>query len=164
MASSSPDREIRPVSPLRAAGRPRSPYRDPDAWTEHNASPQVGVDRNPDPVLNVANEHVHPHKHHGASALKGEKPSDVVYSDGVDTNRNTNLLDKPEQDYKTHTLNHTIDHNKETAVTGNDSIDHDVESGRLGSVEKGQGQGYLSFYYSRYKIFFHLAIWGVWTA
>jgi len=59
-----------------------------DVPREHNSSPMLGVHPNPDPALDVANEHHHAHKNHTAFAEKG-RTDNVVYTTGTTPERGT---------------------------------------------------------------------------
>jgi CNT family concentrative nucleoside transporter len=59
-----------------------------DLSREHNSSPMPGVHANPDPALDVANEHHHAHKNHTAFAEKG-RTDNVVYTTGTTPERGT---------------------------------------------------------------------------
>lgn len=120
----------------------------------HNHSAQQGVDRNPDPVLTLANEHHHPHLHHGATALPPEK-DDVMFATSTDQYTTTAPAGSP--DLKVHPM----------------SSRDDEESGGVGEIRaddhKNKSGGFLQKLsikrlYKQYKLVFHLAIWSVWTA
>lgn len=112
----------------------------------HNRSAQQGVEINPDPVLDVANEHHHPHVHHGQTALPAEK-DDMVFAKSTDSYAG----DSNSPDYKVHQM-----------------PSNDEESGGVGEVNHAQNKrswgGWIKRMYARYKIVFHFAIWAVWTA
>lgn len=57
-----------------------------DPSREHNASPMPGVHPNPDPALDISNEHHHVHKNHSAFAEKG-RSDEVVYATGTTPER-----------------------------------------------------------------------------
>lgn len=110
---------------------------------QHNQSAQVGVEKNPDPVLDIANEHHHAHLHHGTTALPDAK-DDLVYA---------NTAAAP--DYKERPM----------------SSSADEESGRMGDVRSQEEDGKTGWrrwtakrIYRKFKPVFHLAFWGVWTA
>lgn len=124
----------------------------PAPHTGHNRSAQHGVETNPDPALDYANEHHHPHIHHGKTAQHPEEKDVVVYAKGA---ANKDYLGAGVPDYKVRQM----------------SSNSDEESGRVGQVrnvedeEERLGKTW-SFrrVYAKYKIGFHLAIWAVWTA
>jgi len=125
----------------------------------HNASMQTGVDPNPDLALHYSHEHEHAHLHHGHRASVAQGHSDhVVYATGGDEPRR-DLLGKSEQDYDTHKLR---DGKPEVGIQ--DSEKGVVSPTRLSS-EEGDGQKRrFSFYYRRYRIVLHLAVWLLFTA
>lgn len=117
----------------------------------HNASPQTGVTPNPDPALNLANEHMHEHVHHGGAAAKHENhPHDVVYTTGT-TDKPHDFLDKAQspQNFTT----------KEKSVT-------DEESGRVGESnddEEAPSKYNIGVLYRKYRAVVHFLIWTLWT-
>lgn len=124
----------------------------------HNASPQVGVDSNPDPALDYLHEHKHGHpNHHGAAAAALEKSDTVMYSAGT-TEKGHDLMDTPPQDYSTHKLNQ---------ATGEKSIDE--ESGNVGAIRDGEDSeapknGRFRRYYRKVRPFLPIVVWLVFTA
>ncbi|KAI1382980.1 H+/nucleoside cotransporter-like protein [Hypoxylon trugodes] len=112
----------------------------------HNSSFQEGVTPNPDPALDIANEHRPEHLHHGGLAANpANHPDEVVYSNTSPDKS----LEKP-RDYAT----------AEKAVT-------DEDSGNVGHI-RGNGddeeQSFLAYWYQRYRAYVHLTIWLVFTA
>lgn len=118
----------------------------------HNASPQVGVATNPDPALNIANEHTHEHVHHGGAAAKHENhPHDLVYTTGA-TAKGHDLLDKPGS---------RNGYTQEKVVT-------DEESGRIApshEAEHAEPPSKYSFgrFYRRFRPVFHFLIFALFT-
>lgn len=114
--------------------------------TGHNSSPQEGVAQNPDPALDLANEHHHSHLHHGALTSNTTKhPDEVVYSNASPEKS----FDKP-HDYAA----------AEKMVT-------DEESGKIGRItadESEERRGPTAYYYRRYRAYVHIFIWAVFTA
>ncbi|CAJ2512707.1 Uu.00g008260.m01.CDS01 [Anthostomella pinea] len=113
----------------------------------HNTSPQEGVILNPDPVLNVANEHHHGHLHHGGAAANPvNHPDEVVYSNPTPNKS----FDKETGDYATNEKSFT-----------------DEESGNVGhiAVEEATGRKhFISHYYRKFRPFVHIFIWLLFTA
>ena len=126
----------------------------------HNPSVQRGVDPNPDLALHYSHEHQHSHLHHGHRAsMQQDKTEHAVYAIDNDDRNNRDLLAKPGQDYTAHKLR---DENKEFGVT--DAEKGVVSPTRLSS-EEGDGKKHrVSGFYKKYRIFFHLAIWLLFTA
>lgn len=117
----------------------------------HNYSAQQGVDINPDPVLELSNEHHHTHLHHGATAMPPEK-DEVMFA--TSTDKYTGTSGSP--DLKVHQMSSRDE--EESGGVGDIREDGD-ENDRAGSKKWS-----LKRVYKQYKVFFHLAIWSVWTA
>lgn len=136
------------------SARPGVTAKTPDRASEtqdHSPSAQLGVERNPDPLLDVSNQHSHAHLHHGATTLG--KDDDVVYAKGGSDNYLGSHAPAP--DYKVHPM----------------SSNDDEESGGVGEVrhegddeKAGWRRWTFKRVYRQYKIVFHLIFWGVWTA
>ncbi|KAL7628483.1 hypothetical protein AAE478_002686 [Parahypoxylon ruwenzoriense] len=119
---------------------------DVEGLTGHNSSLQGGIMPNSDPVLDFANEHHHEHLHHGGLAANPANHLDeVMYS----TTLPEKSLDKA-QDYAA----------AEKFVT-------DQESGNVGHIhgdENGRVGHFISYYYRKFRIYVHFAIWALFTA
>lgn len=114
----------------------------------HNYSAQQGVEINPDPVLDLSNEHHHAHVHHGATAVPPEK-DDLMFA--TSTDKYTGTSGSP--DYKVHPMSSRDD--GESGVVGDIRNEDEKASSTKWSPKR---------LYKQYKIAFHLAIWLVWTA
>lgn len=114
----------------------------------HNASAQHGVTMNPDPVLDVANEHAHAHLHHGTTAPA--KDDDLVYAKG-DVNYNGSK--------EVRTASSSTGDEESGGVGDIRDVDDDEDAGK-----KGWKGWTFRRVYRQYKLVFHLAIWAVWTA
>jgi len=126
----------------------------------HNQSSQRGVDANPDMALHYSHEHEHAHLHHGHKASVAQNDEHVTYAAGEEPRRD--LLRKPSQDYTAHKLR-GVDGKAE--FDARDSEKGVVSPTRLSSEEEGDGKKHrVSHFYKRYRIFFHLAIWLLFTA
>lgn len=124
----------------------------------HNASPQTGVDRNPDPALDYANEHRHEHSHHHGLAAdeKVAKEDDVMYTTGT-TEKGRDMMDLPPQDYSTHKLRESPVNEKSV----------DEESGNVGHIsteEEGPQLRMIYYYYRKVRPFIPILVWLVFTA
>ncbi|KAI1415501.1 H+/nucleoside cotransporter-like protein [Hypoxylon sp. FL1857] len=112
----------------------------------HNSSLQVDVAPNPDPALQFANEHRHPHLHHGGLAADPASHEDelVLYS----KSEPDKSIEKP-QDYAA----------AEKSVT-------DEESGNVGHIqgEESEQKSFLAYWYQRLRAYVHATIWLVFTA
>ncbi|KAI5921515.1 H+/nucleoside cotransporter-like protein [Camillea tinctor] len=112
----------------------------------HNASPQIGVAPNPDPALDISNEHHHAHLHHGgAAADHANHPDEPVYSSAT-----------PEKSF-----------DKARDFPAIEKSVNDEESGNVGHIQKRDDASIwhmLGVWYRRFKIYVHLSIWLVWTA
>jgi CNT family concentrative nucleoside transporter len=144
-----------------------------DLSREHNSSPMPGVRPNPDPALDVANEHTHEHLHHGANAERGHTDH-VAYTTGTTFNEPSVIPNPDPNDDSYHRHGH---------------VEHDIEkSGALefaekGSLSKGDGSSepegvverttildYLFWplrdfkgFYRRFRICFHLFFGALFT-
>ncbi|KAL2432762.1 Solute carrier family 28 member 3 [Exophiala dermatitidis] len=129
----------------------------------HNASPQRGVDPNPDLALHYSHEHQHKHLHHGRPSLSG-RHDEVLYAEGttVDDRHTLNKQDPP-QDYIKHQLRPS--HADEKDFVTMDAEKGAVDPGRIETnVSEEEGKRHrLPRMYSKYKIFVHLFIWLVFT-
>jgi len=118
----------------------------------HNASAQTGVTPNPDPALNIANEHTHEHVHHGGLAAKHANHShDLVYTTGT-TDRPHDLLDKPGS---------RGGYTQEKVVT-------DEESGRMAPSHEAEmaeppKKHTWSRFYRKFRPVVHFLIWALFT-
>lgn len=125
----------------------------PGPQGNHNSSAQQHVYVNPDPALDISNEHRHPHVHHGQAAVPDEK-DDIVFAKASDKYAGdaTTTVAAAAPDYKVRQM----------------GSNEDEESGRVGDIddEDSRPAGRWSFrrLYKKFKIFFHLFIWAVWTA
>ena len=138
-----------------------------DPLDGHNASAQHNVVLNTDPALEKSHEHNHGHLHHDARAEKGRE-DEVVYSKGTTFERSI----IPHQDPLDHDLHRR--HRPELAEglqvgqTNEKSAQMEVvdaEKGNLSPIrseEDPQSHKFARFY-ARYRIFFHLFIWLVFT-
>ena len=121
---------------------PAPEYVDFTVDHNHNASPQQHVAANNDPALRKDHEHQHPHLHHDANAKK-DREDKVVYAEDTamgSAPMPTNTSKKPID---------TVDVEKDPLA-------------QLQSEEDPQSHR-LSSFYSRYRMFFHLFIWLVFT-
>lgn len=120
----------------------------------HNGTPQKNVIVNEDPALRKDREHRHPHLHHDATAKKGGK-DETVYSQGTTFEDST----VPHQDPQDHDL-----HRRKHADTLTDPEKADLSHlSHVRSEEEDPQTHALSNVYSRYRMFFHLFIWLVFT-
>ncbi|RMZ77518.1 hypothetical protein DV737_g4345, partial [Chaetothyriales sp. CBS 132003] len=128
----------------------------------HNASAQRDVDANPDLVLHYSHEHQHAHLHHGRkTSIAKDKEEHVAYATGGDEPRRE-LLESSSQDYTTHKLRVADQDKPEFGVQ--DSEMGVISPTRLSEVEGDGKKGRVSRFYRKYRIFFHLAIWLLFTA
>ncbi|KAI0380543.1 H+/nucleoside cotransporter-like protein [Hypomontagnella monticulosa] len=118
--------------------------------TGHNSSPQEGVVPNPDPVLDLANEHHHEHLHHGGLAADpANHPDEVVYSTASPDKSMDKSIEKP-HDYAT----------AEKSVTD----EYSGNVGQIGGDEDSHKDSFLRYWYRRLRAYVHLFIWLVFTA
>ena len=124
--------------------------------THHTASTQRRLGPNNDPALDPAHEHHHTHLHHSERAMAGREDN-MMYSKGTTDEPST----IPHQDPLDNALNrrhHPPDQKAGITVT-------DAEKGGLSPVQSEEDPQSHTFarFYSRYKIFFHLFIWLLFT-
>ncbi|KAG8167771.1 hypothetical protein KVR01_003460 [Diaporthe batatas] len=118
----------------------------------HNSSAQQNVYVNPDPALDISNEHHHPHVHHNKTALPDEK-DDIVFAKSSNKYTGDDEKNAPAPDYKVRQM----------------SSSNDEESGRVGDIaDEGEAKKSFSFrsLYRRYvwlRAGIHAFIWLVWT-
>ena len=122
----------------------------------HKHIPQQNMVQNDDPTFRISNEHHHGHVHHDADAEKGRE-DEVIYSYGTTFEGRTIPHQNP-QDHDLHRRLH-VDMAKEPAAAV------DPEQGAISpsrSEEDPQSHSFSNFY-KRYRIFFHLFVWIVFT-
>lgn len=131
----------------------------------HNPSTQAGVNQNEDLALHFSHEHQHDHMHHGSTSLAG-RHDDILFARGATEDQHISHQDH----------SHTIQHHQKGAHVDVDSKDqayseNDPEKGdvgvaptKVGTNETEDGRKHrFSRFYRKYKIFFHLFIWLVFT-
>ena len=123
----------------------------------HNASPQKHVIANDDLALDKAHEHHHAHLHHDLNAEKGRN-DEVVYSKGTTFERST----VPHQDPQ----DHDIHRRKQAEIAaGGLPAFGDPEKNDLSPIRSEEDPQTHTFsnFYRRYRLFFHLFIWLLFT-
>ncbi|PSN66871.1 sodium/nucleoside cotransporter 1 /nucleoside cotransporter 1 [Corynespora cassiicola Philippines] len=132
-----------------------------DLKHEHNSSLMPGVASNPDPALDIANEHHHPHVHHGAHAEKGHDEKDhIAYTIGTtEPNPNNIFLNSADEKLR---YNEKSDHDIEKQ--GNVDLEEkgSFSKGQTSSNPEGEDLGPRRFNFGRFysinRIFFHIFI------
>ena len=126
----------------------------------HNASPQIGVVRNDDPALNLTNEHHHSHMHHSATAMKGRE-DELSYSKGT--------TDEPSTIPHADAMDNSLHRRHKAEESGNYGtkgvLVQDEEKGTLShtpSEEDPRNHAFSNFY-SRFKVFFHVFLFLLFT-
>lgn len=119
----------------------------------HNSSPQQHVEKNDDPALEGANEHAHGHLHHTAHAKYGRDSTE--FTKGI-TYGASNIPAQTSHDQNVH--------RKHPTTTLNGTIP-DAEKGGFGreGSEEDPRTHTLSDFYLKYRVFFHLFIWLIFT-
>ena len=122
----------------------------------HTASTKYRLEPNNDPALDPAHEHHHTHLHHSERAVAGRE-DDMMYSKETTDEPST----IPHQDALDHALNrrhHLPDQKAGVNVT-------DTEKGGLSPIQSEEDPQSHTFarFYSRYRIFFHLFVWLLFT-
>lgn len=121
----------------------------------HNVSAQDQVQRNEDPALDAANEHVHGHLHHSAYAEQGRDVTE--FSKGT-TYEESNI---PSQDPHHQPVHRRHLPNGSTVP----AAIPDAEKGSFGrgGSEEDPRTHTLSSFYLKYRVFFHIFIWLLFT-
>ncbi|KAL8943347.1 MAG: hypothetical protein Q9216_001122 [Gyalolechia sp. 2 TL-2023] len=127
-----------------------------DQLHAHNSSAQHQVQRSHDPALDLANEHVHGHLHHTAHAEQGR--GETEYSKGTTYEASNIPIQDPHDQsiHRRHPLNNP---------TASPTV-ADAEKGSFGrdsSAEEDPRTHTLSNFYLRYRLFFHIFIWLLFT-
>jgi len=135
------------------------------ASLEHNRSSQQHVVLNDDPALEVSHEHFHAHLHHDELAERG-RDDDIAYSNGT-TFEKSNILDQGVMDHNLHRRKHP---QGQVSKNGKGTIGiTDEERGSIGpegmsrEAEEDPQDHQWSHFYARYRIFFHLFIFLLFT-
>lgn len=123
----------------------------------HNPSMQHNVESNPDLALHISREHEHAHLHHNKASEKGRKES-VTYSKDTTYERSS----IPDQNPQEHDL-----HRRHHPEKGGGVVEEDPEKGKISptkmSEEEDPKSHKFSHFYAKYRIFFHLFIWLLFT-
>ena len=122
----------------------------------HSSSTQQHVGKNHDPALVSANEHVHEHLHHTAHAEQGR--AETEYSKET-TYEESNVPSQDAHDQPAHRRNPSNGPKTPAMIA-------DAEKGDLSrhdSSEQDPRTHTLSNIYLKYRIFFHLFIWLLFT-
>jgi len=131
-------------------------YHDPTQTVvqTHDTSSQHHVVPNSDPALETSHEHHHQHLHHDAFAEKGRQ-DEVVYSKGTTFER-SNIPNESPQDHELHRRHHGEKGGVEVG---------DAEKGisQVRYQEEDPQTHTFSSFYGKYRIFFHLFIWLLFT-
>lgn len=123
----------------------------------HNSSAQRDVYPNPDPALDISNEHHHPHVHHGPGAVPDEK-DDIVYAKASDKYTG----DSAAPDYKVRQMGSNED--EESGRIGHIVDDEDDEGGPAKRWSMQRFFRWFKRFYRTYRWAFHIFYWAVWTA
>ncbi|KAL8769188.1 MAG: hypothetical protein Q9209_004822 [Squamulea sp. 1 TL-2023] len=124
----------------------------------HNPSAQHNVEKNNDPALDTANEHTHGHLHHTAQANQGRE--DTKYSKGT-TYEHSNI---PSQDPHDQTVHRR--HLPDGPGPKLPAAIADTEKGNFSPDNRSDEDPQthtLSSFYAKYRIYFHLFIWLLFT-
>ena len=128
----------------------------------HNASTQDHVKPNPDLALHYSREHEHRHLHHGhLAAAHLDQHHDLEFSKGTTFER-SNVPDASPEDAHMH---HRIQPQTEKTIE-TDNIDAEKGNGLAQfstNDEEYPKKHRFSTFYTKYRIFFHLFIWLVFT-
>ena len=123
----------------------------------HNTSPQEHVEPNLDPALDISREHYHSHLHHSTRATEGREDDNVAYTKGT-TSEQSNIPNQDPQDHALHRRHnveekkgqvHVIDEEKGTSSPIEQEVDPQTHT--------------LSNFYARFRVYFHVFIWLLFT-
>ena len=121
---------------------------------QDDASCQHQVIANNDYALDKAHEHHHVHLHHNANAEKGRE-DEVIYSKET-TDERSNI---PHQDHQ----DHDLARRKHAEISRGAAGATDFEKADSGSEEADPQSHSLATFYKRYRFFFHLFVWLIFT-
>ena len=119
--------------------------------TDHISSPQQEI-----PTLQDSNERHHDRVHHNADLEKGQE-DEIIPSDGTSLEGRTIPHQKP-RDHEFHKRRHADMAKEPTAA-----VDPEQGTMSLSHFEESPQTHTFSNFYKRYRIFFHLFIWLVFT-
>lgn len=115
-----------------------------------------------DPALDISREHHHSHLHHDSHAEAGRE-DDVVYTQGTTQERSI-IPDQDRQDnylHRRHQAERRVSDKKDAYEVSDAEKGNAVSPVQTGENSEGEDprSHKLSGFYSRYRIFFHLAFW-----
>ena len=119
----------------------------------HNASHQRNVIVNDDPALEKTQEHNHSHLHHDVHAEKG-RSDEVLYSKGT-TDEKSTIPHQGRQD-------RDLARREQSETTKDSAAVMDFGKADSGSEADPQTHTWSNFY-RKYRLFFHIFIWLVFT-
>lgn len=125
--------------------------------TDHNFSAQRNVAINNDPALDISHEHRHAHLHHDAFAEKG-RHDDPMYTTGT-TFEHSMIPDQSPMDHNLHRRHHLAEKGTVEVI---DTERAATQSPPLTAEDDPRSHSFSNFY-ARYRIFFHLALWLLFT-
>ena len=122
------------------------------AVAPNNSPARYHLEPNSDIALDPAHTHHHAHLHHSARAMEGQV-DDVVYSKGT-TNEPSTIPHQAPLDHALHRRHHPADDKGNVDVT-------DAEKGAISPIQSEEDPQTHTFskFYAKYRIFFHLFIW-----
>jgi CNT family concentrative nucleoside transporter len=142
----------------------------------HNSSPMPGVARNNDPALDIAKEHDHAHVHHGAHAGAAHHDN-IVYTTGTTHNEPSIIPAVDHHDDALHRRHIHGEHDiektgglygeeKTGGIYGEEKVS--MSKGRSSSdpdlVEEDTKRHYVSDFYKKFRLGFHILIGSIFTA
>ena len=123
---------------------------------DNNPSPKQNVVKNSHPVLQDSTEHHRDHVQHNIQSRKSQE-NDVTHSYDAILEGNT-IHHQDSQDCERHRKRHA-DMSKELAV----AVDPEQNNVGLSRFEEDAQSHTFSTFYRKYRVFFHLFIWAVFT-
>lgn len=132
----------------------------------HNPSLQKDVIENPDVTLHYSHEHQHNHMHHGRSSL-ADRHDDILFAKGTEIDNRHDFIVGQDHSHHHHAMKPSVD-TKDHIYSESGASDPEkggLEAARIETNDTDDGQKHrFSRFYRKYKIFFHLFIWIVFTA
>ncbi|OAA45591.1 inner membrane transport protein yeiJ [Metarhizium rileyi] len=146
------------------------PVGDGDKHQHH--TPVAGMDYNPDPALNPANQHTHAHHHHSARIDAAGGHDDAVYTSGTSMDPSLISTQQHQDNHHAHAHAHTHGVDKKVPLTPPEYSDNEKVEAGVVSTGRGSGStshghddsgGRFTAFYRRFRPAFHLAYFLLFT-
>lgn len=132
----------------------------------HNPSLQKDVIENPDMTLHYSHEHQHNHMHHGRSSLV-DRHDDILFAKGGAIDNRHDFIVDQDHSHHQHAMKPTVDAKDHvySETSTSDPEKAGLETARIETNDTDDEQKHrFSRFYRKYKLFFHLFVWLVFTA